>query len=86
MISIIIDWIGTVFIILAAFYNSRKKMTPLNRILTFSFFTSGCIYVLILGCLVSTWGLVTQQVILLFFNVRGLVYGIKGWLKEKNEG
>lgn len=83
MILTIIDWIGTIFIIMAAFYNSRKNMTPKNRIKTFGFFTTGCVFILILGCMVSTWGLVTQQVILLFFNIRGLVYGVKEWKKEK---
>ena len=87
MISIIniIDWVGTFFIIMAAFHNSKRNMTPENRIKTFAFFTAGCICVLILGCLVLTWGLVTQQIILLCFNIRGLRNGIKQWIKEKRQ-
>ena len=81
----IIDWLGTILIIIAAFYiSSKKNLEPKIRIKAFSFYIMGCTCLIFLGSLVHTYGLIVQQIILMFFNMRGLIHGIKDLRRINN--
>jgi hypothetical protein len=74
MITEIIDWTGTVMVLIAAFVFAMKKAyKPKLRLIGFSFFLlSNCVWIP-LGIILQTWGFLLTQIVLVVINIKGVV-------------
>ena len=78
MIIDIVDWLGFVFILIAAFTITSKFVArPKVRIFAFSSYLLACLFLGILGTLSGLPGLVAQQIVLVGINISGLYRAIK---------
>ena len=83
MIITILDWIGTIMVLIAAFILSSKiSSKPKNRMWGFIFFLVSNIFWIPFAILLQAYGLLVTQVILFFTNLRGIINCIK---EAKNE-
>ncbi len=73
MITIILDWTGTFFIILGSiFITSKKAFKPKIRLLTLSFYFLSNIFWIPFAIILETYGLLVTQIILLIINLKGI--------------
>lgn len=72
----IIDFLGFMFIVIAAFLVSSKYVAnPKVRVIVFSSYFIACFFLIIWGCMYGgkliTW-FTLQQIILIFINIKGI--------------
>jgi len=80
---IILDWIGTIMVLIAAFIlASKMSSNPKNRKWGFGFFLVSNIFWIPFAILLHAYGLLVTQVILFFSNLRGIINCIKEAKKE----
>lgn len=78
MLITILDWIGTIMVLIAAFILSSKKSSkPKNRMYGFIFFLISNILWIPFAILLHAYGLLITQIILFFINLRGIFNCVK---------
>ena len=83
LITIILDWSGTILIIIAAIILSSKITShPKNRMWGFIFFLISNMFWIPFAIILQTYGLLITQVILFFINLRGIFNCIKEVKKD----
>ena len=84
MLTLILDWTGTILIIIAAIILSSKiSSNPKNRRWGFIFFLISNMFWIPFAILLQTYGLLITQVILFFINLRGIFNCIKEVKKDE---
>ena len=80
---IIVDWIGTICVLIAAFIFAMKKAyKPKLRMIAFVFFLGSNAMWIPLGIILNTWGFLLTQSVLVIINIRGIINCRKEWLKD----
>ena len=76
IIIAIIDFLGFLFILIAAFTISSKfVVNPKSRLFAFTCYSIACFFLITWGSLVQGWytWFSLQQIILFFINIRGII-------------
>jgi len=74
----ILDWSGTIFVLIAAFIIGGKKASiPKVRLIGLVFFLTANALWVPMAIILQTWGLLMSQVILVLINLRGIINCIK---------
>jgi hydrogenase-4 membrane subunit HyfE len=70
----IIDWIGTISLLVAAFYFTGKKASnPKIRFLALIGYNIGAVCYMLLGIVFGTLGLIITQFFFILINMRGMI-------------
>ena len=87
MIVDIVDFLGFLFILLAAFSISSNKanISPKLRLFAFSSYLIACFFLIALGFMVGTAWFIAQQIVLVGINIRGIYNSIRDVQDEIDE-
>ena len=80
IIIAIIDFLGFLFILIAAFTISSKfVVNPKSRLFAFTCYSIACFFLITWGSLVQGWytWFSLQQIILFFINIRGIINAMR---------
>lgn len=85
MLTIILDWTGTILILIAAtILSSKISSKPKNRMWGFIFFLISNMFWIPFAIILKTYGLLITQIILFFINLCGIFNCIKEVKKDGN--
>lgn len=74
MIILLLDWIGTIFIIFGSFIITLKKaFKPKVRLIALSSYLASNIFWMPFAIMLGTYGLLVTQVVLFLINLRGII-------------
>lgn len=84
MILIILDWIGTVFVVFGSFLITLKKARkPKIRLFALSSYLISNIFWIPFAIMLRTYGLLITQIFLFIINLRGIINCYKESKMEK---
>lgn len=71
----ILDWVGTVMVLIAAFlFTMKSSANPKVRIKALLFYLGSNAVWIPFAIILSTWGFLLTQIILLGMNIRGIIH------------
>jgi len=73
MIATILDWTGTIFIIIGSIILAKKDIKLNFRLLVFIFYLVSNILWIPMSLFLGTYGLLLAQIILFFINIKGII-------------
>lgn len=83
MLVIILDWSGTLFIILGSIILANKHINSKHRLIVFILYLISNLLWIPMSLVVGTYGLLLAQAILLIINIKGIIICVIEIKKEE---